>query len=515
MAQGDVPSDIVGKVSGENQQILDLIDELAAEKQQNKAQLEHIFDKIYRNIPKYGSAQSVEARVYDGCRGLLNTIKAILKLPGTDFAGARMSDEELADLREFCTELDDVLLGALRTIWTRSGQTESFDWAFTEHHINTTIGYWDAKIAACLSLEEYKRRFRRTQKGVRYYYCSGPGPDAPFKLYTGPKPRWDREEGTGLDPKWYWDVKGLSTPITGDIRYNVSPPGRKIDRFTDRVFIFRRSWQFCLDAQQIAEGNLGKQRQELLAMVLLRHGIPREVRKKILSYDSHLTPHREPFPYIKNLDIGAAYTPFPTVGERCLDCEKLDENSTVKRTCPQASLYVWNLALRCFHSFHKNASNEWSLCSHGSDCKGHHDCSDHSWAVSKDPEFTLFIEKEASRGNDEFISLDQAGLGPVQRIRLSKAQDDLRAQRLCYGQYIYFETHRDWEMVGGLGGLVDSMLHGKVLTKAWGEENGDGESGTRRNPAQWALGRNMLAQRDAEKAIKDLHSGPGPCEWCS
>ena len=94
MGRGDVPCHVIDKVFDENQQIMDLIDELAAEKQQNKAQLQRILDRIYRNIARYGDAsegkQSVEAYVYDGWRGLPNTIKATLRLLGTDFVSARM-----------------------------------------------------------------------------------------------------------------------------------------------------------------------------------------------------------------------------------------------------------------------------------------------------------------------------------------------------------------------------------------------------------------------------------------
>ncbi|RKK66152.1 hypothetical protein BFJ69_g15665 [Fusarium oxysporum] len=455
MGRGDVPCHIIGKVFDENQQIMDLVDELAAEKEQNKAQLQRILDRIYRNIARYGDAsegkQSVEAYVYDGWRGLLNTIKATLRLLGTDFYEDDTADEGLADLYELCTEADDVLLGALRKIWIYDKEN--------------------------------------------------------YKLYTGPKPRW-HSEGTGLDPDWNWKLEGNAKPIMGGIPYTIDLLDDRGDTIDDWVYVFRRSWQFCLDAQQIAEGNLGNQRQELLNTILLRHRIPREIHREILSY---LTD-REPFPYLKKLDIGAAYTPFPTVGERCLECEHLDETSAIKRTCPQAGLYLWNLALRRFHSFHKNGFNQWSLCSHGSDCKGHHDCNDHSWAVRRDPEFTQFIEKEASRDNDEFLSLDQLGLGPVQRIRLDVAKDRARHERLKDGNLIYSEPFRDWHMVGGLGGLVDSMLHGRVLWKAWNE--GPQEAGTHSEPAKWAVGRNLLAQRVAEMVIKDLHSWPGRCEWC-
>ncbi|ENH69521.1 hypothetical protein FOC1_g10011877 [Fusarium oxysporum f. sp. cubense race 1] len=404
MGRGDVPCHVIDKVFDENQQIMDLIDELAAEKQQNKAQLQRILDRIYRNIARYGDAseskQSVEAYVYGGWRGLLNTIKAVLRLLGTDFVGARMydtADEELADLYELCTEADDVLLGALRKIWICSGQTESFDWVFTEHRIDRPIRQLEAEIAVFLSLEGYKRRFSKRQKGERYYYTE-PDDKENYKLYTGPKPRW-HSEGTGLDPDWNWKLEGNAKPIMGGIR----------DKIDDWVYVFRRSWQFCLDAQQIAEGNLGNQQQELLNTILLRHRIP----------------------------------------------------------------------------FHKNGFNQWSLCSHGSDCKGHHDCNDHSWAVRRDPEFTQFIEKEASRDNDEFLSLDQLGLGPVQRIRLDVAKDRARHERLKDGNLIYSEPFRDWHMVGGLGGLVDSMLHGRVLWKAWNE--GPQEAGTHSDPPNGLL----------------------------
>ncbi|KAL9570332.1 hypothetical protein ACKAV7_005538 [Fusarium commune] len=462
MGRGDVPCHVIGKVFDENQQIMDLIDELAAEKQQNKDELQLILDRIYRNIARYGDAsegkQSVEAYVYDAWRGLLNTIKAILRLPGTDFVGYEddTADEELADLYELCTEADNVLLGALRKIWIFSGQTESFDWL-------------DAEIAVFLSLEGYKRRFSKRQKGER------------------PKPRWHPGEGTGLDPNWNWKLEENAKPITGGIPYTIDLLDDRGDTIDDWVYVFRRSWQFCLDAQQIAEGNL-------------------------------------------------AYTPFPTVGERCLECEHQDETSAIKRTCPQSSLYIWNLALRRFHSFHKNGFNQWSLCSHGSDCKGHHDCNDHSWAVRRDPEFTQFIEKEASRDNDEYLSLDQLGLGPVQRIRLDVAEDRAQHERLNDGNLIYSEPFRDWHMVGGLGGLVDSMLNGRVLWKAWneghddeededeGDDNDDDdessenegpqEAGTHSEPAKWAVGRNLLAQRVAEMVMKDRHSWPGRCEWC-
>ncbi|KAF5704368.1 hypothetical protein FMUND_12556 [Fusarium mundagurra] len=557
MGREDLPPPVRAVVD-ENQKIMDLIKELA-EKQKNEAQqdkqLQRILNRIYRNIERYGDASKdkkrVEAYVYDTWRGLLDTIKAILKLPGADFVGARMclflgaelisrpgfpklyeakeeahklaADEKIADLHELCTDADDVLLGALRKIWICSGQTESFDWVFTEHQIDRSYGQRDAELAAVLSLQEYKRCISERQQEERDFFSRLDGEYKPT-VYKWLRPRgYPEEEGTGSGPDLTWQrMKGNAKPITGHIATTINcldECGCSDIEINNHVHIFRRSWQFCLDAQQITEGNVGNQREELLNTILLRHRIPREIHKEISSYLNN----REPFPYLKKLDIGAVYTPFPKVGGRCLECEHLDDTSAVKRTCPQKALYIWNLALRRFHAFHKNGFNQWSLCSHGSDCKGHHDCNDHSWAVQRDPEFTQFIEKEASRDNDKFLSLDQVGLGPAQHIRLSKEEDKIRDKRRFEKSLNHDEAHEDWMMTGGLGGLVDSMLHGRVLVMAWSEgqdgaevekEGRPREAGTMSKLPKWALGRNFYVQRAAELAITDLHSWPGRCEWC-
>ncbi|KAF5568290.1 hypothetical protein FNAPI_281 [Fusarium napiforme] len=113
MGREDAPPPDVRAVLDENQQIMNLIEELA-KKQQNKPDaesvtpsneknlhgetlLQRILYKIYRNIARYGDVfprfgQCNEAYFYDVWQDLLNTIKAIVKLPqpGTDFVVARM-----------------------------------------------------------------------------------------------------------------------------------------------------------------------------------------------------------------------------------------------------------------------------------------------------------------------------------------------------------------------------------------------------------------------------------------
>ncbi|KAM0344456.1 hypothetical protein ACHAPU_007428 [Fusarium lateritium] len=164
----------------------------------------------------------------------------------------------------------------------------------------------------------------------------------------------------------------------------------------------RKSSYPCLDAPGSSVSTRGKSPKptwvdksaNFLTKIIVRQKVPREVHAKILGY----LPYRDELPYLRGLDIAAAYSPFPEVGEQCLSCDELDPDSSIKRTCPQQSLYIWNLALRLFHTFHMNGP-EWALCVHGVDCPGHHDCKDGEWVVNTDEAFIEYIEKEVAKAN--------------------------------------------------------------------------------------------------------------------
>ena len=193
--------------------------------------------------------------------------------------------------------------------------------------------------------------------------------------------------------------------------------------FHQSMPIFRRSLQFCLDARQISESKLGKQRHVLVNQVLQRHNVPRETHTQILQH----IPYRESFPYIQDLDLAATYTPFPSKESHiCKECEDRPKSSPMRRTCPDRRYDVWNLALRRFYVFHRDEFQCWSLCAYGPNCTGHHTGQDNEWAIGRNPEFTLFIEQEAAKVNSNFVSMDQVGLGPVKEIRLDKEDDDAR-----------------------------------------------------------------------------------------
>ncbi|EKJ74731.1 hypothetical protein FPSE_05066 [Fusarium pseudograminearum CS3096] len=473
-------------------------------------------------------------------KSFLRPIKALMKLPHPqgNFVAARMvlylayqihqtldekeylrqADAEKATmpLCQLCIKLDETLLKALRNIWKASTDfEEDFNWVFVDDRIHLAPGEVamddnDLKIAQALSPSERTRVSK--ENGVEYAYYSDPfGVNkANPTPYKGPIPRWDcGQEDTD---SFIWSTKSSDGPIRLEISYDVRIPRAGYNGLSppdSSIPMFRRSKQFCLDARQLSEAERRKQVHFVLDKIVRYYKVPPEIHYQILEY----LPYREAFPYIQKLDLVAAYAPFPAASGLCEDCCKGPKLSWLRRTCPGLSIWIWNLPLRCFHVFHLGQYRNWTLCAHGAECTGHHDSHDRDWIVERGPGLSLFIEREISRLNDEFVSLDQVGLGPALKIRLDTEEEDRdRQQRLALGQGIYQDSVDDWKMSGGLGGLVDCMLHGRVLVGAWGRDGAD--KGTMQVPTQWAHGGGLKDQERAIQAIRDLHAWPGCCEWC-
>ncbi|QGI78246.1 hypothetical protein CEK25_004975 [Fusarium fujikuroi] len=221
------------------------------------------------------------------------------------------------------------------------------------------------------------------------------------------------------------EAAGNARPIAG---YQV--------HFCTKRYVCRRSWQFCLSADR-----------QQISFWLDRHRIPREIQREILSYLPPDTANHSPI----SRDIQREQlTYLPSLhGERCLDCENMDEDS--------ASTHMPSSVFTCLDfentdPFHKNELNQWSLCrtSRYGDCKGHTRLQRPSCLY----EFTLFIEKEASTAMITFrlfsnwpnwpgslhIRLHKARMNSIQTIRMA----------LIYFEIFATETGR---MTGGLGGL--------------------------------------------------------------
>lgn len=359
-----------------------------------------------------------------------------------------------------------------------------------------------ADLAIAQALSPSDRSLYSNEYGKKFYYR--PSSDTKgATLYEDPMPRWDCGE-EDID-QFDWTSIGFDGPIRLKISYVMKKEYDDTIEVHKSMPIFRRSMQFCLDARQISEAKLGKQRHDLVNQIVQRNHVPREIQTQILQY----LQYREPLSYLQNLNLAAAYAPFPSKKSQhriCKECEDRPKSSPMRRTCPNRRYDIWNLPLRRFHVFHRDEFHSWSLCAHGPDCKGHHTGHDNEWAVGRNPEFTLFIEQETAKVNPNFISMDQLGLGPVQNIRLDKEDDDARKRRLFGQKGIYKRSGKDWLMHGGLGGLIDGMLHGGSLTSVSDRAS--------REPAEWALGRNPAQQQLAVDAVKDCHSYPGRCEWC-
>ncbi|CVK94105.1 uncharacterized protein FMAN_03343 [Fusarium mangiferae] len=427
-----------------------------------------------RQLPSCG--EFVAARL------LLFTGWTFTQAPGLKLKYKGEVVQETKPLHEFIADLDDALLEPLTKMWELSQSRERFDWIYTDFNITH---YDEMSEALALSPQELK-----DLDGIR-----------------GPIPRWDCGEQDWDD--FEWKEKGSDGPLNDLLEYNYRDDDAPDVNFANNFHIFRRSHQFCLDARQKSEAHIGRQQHQIFDDVARHLGLPPEMRNRILSY----VEYRDPFPYLEKIDLAEAYVPFPKVGEHCTRCGAIEGESTAQRTCPQKAIHVWNLALRRFHTFHRNSCKQWSLCTQH-DCTGHHD-DEEDWEVAGEPEFTRYLESLAARGNDEFASLDQVGLGPMHPIRLEVEADTAREYALFGGNGIYGDSSDDARMIGGLGGLKDAMIHGRTLITAW--EGYDDDSifyvGAQAWEPSWQYGRNLYDEKVATVVIKRLHS-EDECESC-
>ncbi|KAF5622981.1 hypothetical protein F52700_10293 [Fusarium sp. NRRL 52700] len=500
-----------------------------------KKLLKRIYDSICRlsdalssNSNKKGLFRLSDKAVFKAWRSFFQPIKALRQLPTCgEFITARLLlfigrtfdkqpglgleykvetvVEETKPLHEFIADLDDALLQPLKKMWELSQYRERFDWVFTDFTINDDD---DDEMNEALALSPKELENLNGIRGIKYSYRDSSESEQ-YTLYTGPVPRWDCGELDWDD--FQWKSKGSDGPITGLLEYNYRDSDAPGGSFTHNFHFFHRSHQFCLDARQQSEAHIGRQQHQTFDEVACHLGLPPEMRNRILSY----VEYRDPFPYLEKLDLAEAYVPFPKVGEHCTRCGTIEGESTPQRTCAQKAIHVWNLALRRFHTFHRNSCNEWSLCTQH-DCTGHHD-DEEDWEVTEGPEFTRYLESLAARGNDEFESLDQIGLGPMYPIRLEPEADTERESALFRGDGIYSDSSHDARMIGGLGGLKDAMIHGRTLISAWeGEEYDDGSifyDGAKAWQSFWQYGRNLYDEKVAQVVIKRLHS-EDDCESC-
>ncbi|KAM5349392.1 hypothetical protein ACJ41O_005897 [Fusarium nematophilum] len=520
-------------LSTSNSRLADEINQLALinDAMRNDAATKKLLSKLYNSIVRLaerrGHPPAPNKTIVEAYHGFFEPIQALSKLPMGDFLTARMClylasafihDNSLnlrfnehkvsaaaAFLHEFCVALDDALLDPLRRIWKNRDRWEEFDWVFSEYPVQRGMQGDTAcpELAQALSPEELANA---GVKGRRWFW-SELGDEPSWKPFIGRLPDADDED----TEKLLWKCVGTDGPIREDRLYRTL--GKDACEESPRAIpVLRRSRQFITDARMLAKPLIAEEKHHLLERILFKASIPTEVREMIWRYMEE--PPRAKDAYITGLNIAAAYAPFPVKPGPCIECKEreLDGRDRILRyTCPEATIYVWNLSLRLFHVFHRRGRSSWWPCIEGLDCEGHHD--DDTWQMQKQGGLDDWIEQVNTERNDSFTKFHDQGCNTEPSLFLDTQEaDKARRDRLFSGRGPFEDAVRERKMHGGLCGLLDTMTHNQVRIGAWRGPEGSGEVMA---SAQWVLGRNLMEEAKAVDSIKVLmHRNVSNCRRC-
>ncbi|RSL52453.1 hypothetical protein CEP54_010904 [Fusarium duplospermum] len=519
-----------------NSQLANEIQQLARSRSQEndhhvaiKALLLRLYNSIVRLSGRRGHPPAPNKTIIEAYRSFFEPIEALAGLPMGDFLTARMflylssaliHDKSLnlrfseskapassAFLHEFCIQLDDGLLEPLKRIWIKDS-LEQFHWVFTDCPIQRSeksgidpTRYPD--LAQALSPEELKAIGGKGRQWFRSEHEDEPV----WKAFCARLPDIDDQDTDNL----LWKDMGTDGPIfSGRVYRTLSKDAG--EESLHSVPVLRRSRQFILDARQISKPLITKQGRHLLAGVLFRAAIPTEIREMIWAYMREPPPPRQ-YNYLTGLDIASAYMPFPKVPEPCQECKEKKlkrRDKSIKETCPEHTIYVWNLLLRMFHVLHPEGNSGWWPCTEGLECCGHHD--DEEWRVEDQSELLGWIDSVILDRDYEYSELDDTGNGPVELTSLNPKEDEERRKRLFSENGPFVDVTEQRKMEGGLCGPLSVMAHKAAVIKAW---NDGGERRIETAEVQWALGRNLVEQGKAEDTMKNLwHGSMRVCWFC-
>ncbi|RMJ11539.1 hypothetical protein CDV36_008816 [Fusarium kuroshium] len=491
-----------------------------------KALLLRLYNSIVRLAGRRGHPPAPNKTIVEAYHSFFEPTEALAGLPMGDFLAARMflylssaliHDKSLnlrfseskapaasAFLHEFCIELDDGLLEPLKRVWIKDN-LEQFHWVFSECPVQRSevsaidpARYPD--LVQALSPEELTAAGGKGRQWLR----TEPKDEPVWKIRAR-LPDLDDEDTENL----LWKCIGTDGPIcSGRIYRTLSKDAG--EESLHSVPVLRRSRQFILDARQISKPLLTKQGRYLLAGILFRAGIPTEIREMIWQYMREPPPRQ--YNYLTGLDIASAYTPFPKVPEPCQECKERKlkrRDKSIKETCPEHTIYVWNLPLRMFHVLHPKGKSGWWPCAEGLECCGHHD--DEQWRLRDQDKLLGWIDSVILDRNYECSELDD--LGTVEpTILLNPKEDEERRERLFSENGPFKDVTEQRKMEGGLCGPLSMMAHKAAVIKGWNEGR---ERGIETAEVQWALGRNLVEQGKAEDTMKKLwHESTRFCWFC-
>lgn len=494
-----------------------------------KNALLRMHDSMLRICEHRGHPRTPNKLVLDAYRSFFQPIRALSQLPTGDFVSARMllylmdaiSSENALDrnyikskarvttvpLFEFAASLDDALLERLRGIWTHSKKTETFRWAFGSYTLR--IFPWDD----FLDVEGEKARRRQLFQALtpeELATIGGMKNQGWLFAKQGESQDWrplpDDLRDLGPDAsnpnKLMFKQTEQDGPIRATIHFHTIDDTRNDEKAWRQIDALRRSRQFILDARHINAPILTDRSHRLARKALAAAGMPAEMVMQIFSYLDIPKAH----PYLATVDIAQAYAPFPEATGLCDECKLRTMSARDRRlkfTCLDESIYLWNLALRAFHVFHRGNTTTWKLCRDGLDCDGHHE--DSTWEVDSEEELAQLAEAIIQDRCGAPKTLDQVGFGQDANFRLSSVEEDeVRRDRMFPRWPQLADIRSESEMVGGIGGLIDMMLHQRLLLGAW-------TSGQCSTDGQWSYARNMMHKKQGEDAISSLH---GRCRFC-
>ncbi|KUI54486.1 hypothetical protein VP1G_01951 [Cytospora mali] len=507
-------------------------------KDPDETQLKSLLKRLYAKMCDFcgyrGNAATPDAKILAAWESFFEPIKALAQVkPHGHMMAARMtlylasaflksfqlsrslpmskaSFKPMALRCDFLIALDDALLSYLIHIWSHGNKLETFPWVFTDYPV------YSCRSNICCADEFNPRGALHEQRTVKRFEAACVTRPSDLTPENGICSYWEQsrpEEGRPHDIPEHPDLSRPAYVNTQCIASN--GPAREtysygiVDEDTGQTqwrgrLMLRRSRQFVLDARKIAKTNLAKDRRRLAERALARSPLPLELEADVLGYLEDIPEH----PYLSKLDLAAVYKPFPESGKKCVECASRGNKAAdkmFKATCPQKSVAIWSLPLRMFHTFHRNRQGGLSLCIH-SDCNGHHH--DSSWllrtaAIGLEDHLNGLLQGRCGPG----VTLKSIGLGPLDPALLPTMQEDSqRRSRLfqnCWGGYNEKDVNEENLWIG-INGLVDVILHGKVLI-------GLHTSGRSTTDINWMLGRTRQDEQRARLALTEVHSH---CAYC-
>lgn len=394
-------------------------------------------------------------------------------------------------------DLDEALLIQLRKAWERGGRNDSLSWVSTYLEVDNSRSVFNDYNMAVMSACSPSAFWMARQEAAKYLIkVRRPSSPDPFMPPGGEAP------------------SASHGPI-GPTLFNTLVEGDH-DIFSMsgiRGPCLRRSHYFIQDIRQMLASAVPQERLEL-AMSAIQGKLPAELQQSITKY-ANPSGSRVIHPYLARLDIGTAYTPLPNRDSldnmECDECTKacLETADPSDSTCPKRSIYIWNVALRAFHTFHRVGDGRLFMCKHQGICKGHH--TDYGWRVTRKEDvrqYALDIFEtrchvsslpDTARRWFEAMTTINPHTNP-ESFKVPNAPHSTPRLKFYPLGLETDEADQRYRREGGRCGIVSSMVYSYVHTHGpYLDSPLDATTA-----GAWAYGKSMEEEEEVAKALLDL-----------